>query len=219
MNQKINIAIDGPAGAGKSTVAKTVADKLNYLYIDTGAMYRALTYFALFRKVNLQIETQIAAIMDECTIQLDGTKVVLNGVDISLEIRTSEVTNSVPTVASYKIVRDKLLKMQQHLAELGGAVMDGRDIGTHVLPNAEVKVFLTASAQERARRRHEENILKGFSSDFNQIKEEIIKRDEMDTNRKEAPLKRASDAIEVDTTSMSIEEVVDKILSLAKERV
>lgn len=219
MVQRINIAIDGPAGAGKSTIAKLVAEKLNFIYIDTGAMYRGLTYFAMEQQVNLQNGEELGKRMDDCSIRLSNNQVFVNDKDVTNEIRSEKVTNNVSVVASHKAVRDKMLVMQQQLAELGGAVMDGRDIGTHVLPNAKVKIFLTASPDERARRRHEENLAKGYDSNYEMIKEDIIRRDQMDMNRSEAPLKKAEDAIEIDSTSLSIDEVVQQILSIVQERV
>lgn len=222
MNKQMNIAIDGPAGAGKSTVAKLVAESLNYLYIDTGAMYRALTYEALKRNVNIHESTPLTNLLNELTIHFEnrpnGQVIYVNGDDITDKIRTSSVTNNVSYVAQHKSVREEMVRRQQKLAEAGGTVMDGRDIGTHVLPNADIKIFLTASVNERARRRHEQNLANGQKSDLNILKEEIRKRDQLDSERKTAPLKKADDAIEIDSTSLSIEEVVQKILELVEER-
>lgn len=223
MNSNINIAIDGPAGAGKSTVAKKVADKLSFLYIDTGAMYRALTYFALSEGIDIHNGHQLKEGLDNCSIKLipsiSGTVVYVNGKDVTEAIRTNEVTQNVSIVASHKEVRAVMLEQQREMAKLGGVVLDGRDIGTHVLPDAEVKIFLTASVEERAKRRHEENVKKGYSSSLEKLIEEIKQRDELDSTREVAPLKKADDAIELDTTSMTINEVVDEILEVAKERV
>ena len=219
MKEKINIAIDGPAGAGKSTIAKLVADKLDYTYIDTGAMYRALTFYAIEKKIDLENGAQLGNIMDDISITLSSAKVFVNDEEVTDYIRTDAVTNNVSIVASHKAVRAKMLAMQQQLAKTGGAVMDGRDIGTHVLPNAEVKIFLTATPDERARRRHTENLAKGYDSNFEVLKEEIIRRDEMDMNRVEAPLKKAEDAIEIDSTSLSIEDVVEQIFVIVQERI
>lgn len=223
MTNKISIAIDGPAAAGKSTVAKIVAEKLSYIYIDTGAMYRALTYKAILNNSNLEDEHKLMKILDETIIELlpgkHGQFIFLDGKDVTNEIRTSEVTNSVSIVAKHKLVREEMVRRQQSFAINGGVVMDGRDIGTHVLPNAEVKIFLLASVEERAIRRHYENVQKGFSSDLEKLKEEISLRDKLDSEREVAPLKKSKDAVEIDTTALSIEQVVEKIMNLANERI
>ncbi|MFT9600001.1 (d)CMP kinase [Mesobacillus sp.] len=223
MNRRISIAIDGPAAAGKSTVAKIVAEKLTYIYIDTGAMYRALTYKALKKGASLDNEAELIEILNNTSIELmpgeSGQKVLLDGIEVTNEIRSAEVTNQVSYVAVHELVRKEMVKRQQQFAVDGGVVMDGRDIGTHVLPNAEVKVFLLASVEERAQRRHAENIEKGFPSDLEKLKEEIAARDKIDSEREVAPLKKADDAIEIDTTSLSITDVVDKIMDLALERI
>ncbi len=219
MKNKINIAIDGPAGAGKSTVAKLVAKKLGFVYIDTGAMYRAVTYKALGVGVNLENEQQLTKLLLTTKIDLTSTgNVFLDGENVSELIRSPEVTNAVSLVASHRKVRFEMLSSQQKMAVNGGTVMDGRDIGTAVLPNAEVKIFLLATVEERARRRYEENIAKGITTDFEQLKEEITLRDKRDSERETAPLKKAVDAIEIDTTKLSIAEVVSAILSIAAER-
>ncbi|RSD26481.1 (d)CMP kinase [Mesobacillus subterraneus] len=223
MTKRISIAIDGPAAAGKSTVAKILAEKLTYIYIDTGAMYRALTYKAINQGISLDDEADLLNILNETTIELmpgeAGQKVFLDGQEVTGEIRSAEVTNQVSFVAIHEQVRKEMVKRQQLFARNGGVVMDGRDIGTHVLPNAEVKVFLLASVEERAQRRHAENIQKGFPSDLEKLKEEIATRDKIDSEREVAPLKKAEDAVEIDTTSLSIEDVVGKILALALERI
>lgn len=223
MNKKISIAIDGPAAAGKSTVAKIVAKKLSYIYIDTGAMYRALTFKALQNEVDLEDEHNLYNLLMNTNIELrpseQGQLVFVDGRNVSMDIRTNEVTNNVSVVSMHKLVREELVKRQQQFASNGGVVMDGRDIGTHVLPKAEVKVFLLASVDERANRRHAENLQKGFESDLEQLKQEIALRDKMDSEREISPLKKAEDAIELDTTSLSIDEVVEKIMSLVRERI
>jgi cytidylate kinase len=222
MKKLISIAIDGPAGAGKSTVAKQVAEKLSFIYIDTGAMYRALTYKGLLIGADLNNGLLLEAVLRDTNIELvktnDGQAVYLDGKDVSEEIRSREVTNNVSFVARQKEVRIEMVKRQQLLAESGGVVMDGRDIGTHVMPDAELKVFLIASVEERARRRYEEISIKGITADFEQLKSEIALRDKRDSERETAPLRKAEDAIELDTTSMSIEEVVQSILQYAQER-
>ncbi|WP_043933585.1 (d)CMP kinase [Bacillus sp. EB01] len=223
METKISIAIDGPAAAGKSTVAKILAERLSYIYIDTGAMYRALTYKALKNGVDLENEESLIDMLLSSTIELfpseKGQLVFLDKEEVTADIRTSEVTNSVSIVSRHRKVREEMVRRQQQFAENGGVVMDGRDIGTHVLPNAEVKVFLLASVEERAARRHSENLLKGFESVLETLKREIAARDKLDSEREVAPLVKAADAVEIDTTSLSIEEVADSIMSLVKERV
>ncbi|MFE8695637.1 (d)CMP kinase [Cytobacillus sp. FJAT-53684] len=223
MTNKISIAIDGPAAAGKSTVAKIVAEKLSYIYIDTGAMYRALTYKAITNHCSLEDELELMKILNDTSMELLpgelGQLIYLDGQNVTNEIRSSEVTNSVSIVAKHKLVREEMVSRQQSFAKTGGVVMDGRDIGTHVLPEAEVKVFLLASVEERAVRRHNENIQKGFPSDLEKLIEEIALRDKLDSEREVAPLKKAEDAIEIDTTSLSIEQVVDEIMNLANERI
>ncbi|MGM0899921.1 MAG: (d)CMP kinase [Bacillota bacterium] len=223
MNKRISIAIDGPAAAGKSTVAKILAEGLEYIYIDTGAMYRALTYKAIKNQTDIKNEAALMEILNDSTIDLlpgqAGQIVLLDGTDVTNDIRTSEVTNNVSVVAAHEAVRIEMVKRQQRFAERGGVVMDGRDIGTHVLPNAEVKVFLLASVEERAQRRHAENIQKGYPSDLETLKQEIAQRDKFDSEREVAPLKKAKDAVEIDTTSLSIQQVVDQIMKLALERI
>jgi cytidylate kinase len=223
MKKKLSIAIDGPAAAGKSTVAKIVAEKLSYIYIDTGAMYRALTYKAIVNRINLEEEAPLLDTLLSSDIKLlpsdKGQLVYLDNQDITDEIRSAEVTNSVSYVAKHQAVREEMVRRQQAFAIGGGVVMDGRDIGTHVLPGAEVKVFLLASVDERAVRRHIENIQKGFSSDLDKLKMEIARRDKIDSEREIAPLKKAEDAIEINTTSLTIPNVVEKIMVLVQERI
>jgi CMP/dCMP kinase len=223
MTKNISIAIDGPAAAGKSTVAKIVAEKFSYIYIDTGAMYRAITYKAQIANINLEDEGALFQLLINTKIELfpgdNGQLVYIDGKDVTNEIRSSDVTNYVSIVAKHKLIREEMVKRQQEFAVNGGVVMDGRDIGTFVLPNAEVKVFLLASVEERAQRRHLENIQKGYPSDLEKLKEEIAIRDKIDSEREIAPLRKAKDAIEIDTTSLSIHDVVDKIVNLAVERI
>ncbi|MGG1631270.1 (d)CMP kinase [Rossellomorea sp. NRS-1567] len=220
--KKLRIAIDGPAAAGKSTVAKIVAGKLSYLYIDTGAMYRSLTYKALKLNIDLHDENGLKELLAHTKITLeptdDGQIVYVDGEDVTDEIRQAAVTNSVSHVAVHSQVREEMVNRQQQLAKQGAVVMDGRDIGTHVIPDAEIKVFLLASVDERAQRRHEENISKGFPSDLEQLKVEIARRDKIDSEREVAPLKKADDATEIDTTSLSIPEVVDQIMLLVERK-
>ncbi|MFJ8527129.1 (d)CMP kinase [Bacillus sp. NPDC094106] len=221
MDKRISIAIDGPAAAGKSTVAKVVAKELSYVYIDTGAMYRTLTYAALEQNVDIENEEKLMDVLKNVHIEFqqgENTQLVfLNGQDVSEVIRTPDVTNRVSIVAKHRLVREEMVRRQQGLAAKGGVVMDGRDIGTHVLPNAEVKIFMLASVEERAGRRHLENMKKGFASSLEQLKKEIAQRDKLDSEREVSPLKKADDALELDTTSLSIEEVVQKIMNIVSE--
>lgn len=220
--KKINIAIDGPAGAGKSTVAKRVADMLGYVYIDTGAMYRALTWKVLEESVELHSDSDVAKLLQSLDIQLspniNGQKVFVNEVDVTREIRERRVTNQVSYVASHSQVRGVMLQIQRQLAQDRGVVMDGRDIGTHVLPDAEIKLFLSASIDVRAQRRYTELKEKGQEQPLNELKEEIRLRDERDSTREAAPLKKAVDAIQIDTTAMSIDEVVMSIINIANQK-
>lgn len=223
MNKQISVAIDGPAAAGKSTVAKIIAEKLSYIYVDTGAMYRALTHKAQNLGIDLQNEAKLIQLLQETDLQLKpsqkGQLVFVDGQDVTEAIRSSEVTNAVSITAKHRKVREDMVSRQRRIAEGRGVVMDGRDIGTHVLPNAEVKIFLRASVDERAKRRYEENTAKGFESNLETLKQEIAARDKLDSEREVAPLKKADDAIEIDTTSLTIEQVVDKIISLVNERI
>lgn len=211
-----NIAIDGPAGAGKSTIAKMVAKKLGFVYVDTGAMYRAIALYMLRNEV--EKEEQVAkevANADVKIVYANGEQqVLLNGENVSSYIRTEEVGNMASLVAKTEAVRAKLLELQRSLASTEDVIMDGRDIGTHVLPNAEVKIYLTASSGERASRRYKELCEKGVSCDLQEIEKDIIARDEQDMNRKIAPLKQAEDAKLIDSSHMTIEQVVEKIVRI-----
>nr|MDF9458741.1 (d)CMP kinase [Bacillus pumilus] len=222
MKKKLSIAIDGPVVAGKSTVAKIVAAKKSYIYIDTGAMYRAITLAALNHGVDLEDETALDALLKKTVIDLvstdEGQKVHLDNTDVTEDIRTDRVSNQVSVVAKHRAVREEMVRRREELGQKGGVVMDGRDIGTHVLPDAEVKIFLLASVEERAKRRFEENQKKGYDVNYDQLIEEIARRDKLDSEREVSPLKKADDAIEIDTTSLSIQEVAGKILD-ATDRV
>ena len=223
MEKKLCIAIDGPAAAGKSTVAKIVARKKSYIYIDTGAMYRAITYLALEKGVDLNDEAALTALLKESAIDLTVSpegeqKDYIAGEDVTEAIRTDSVSNQVSIVAKYAGIREEMTKRQQQLAEKGGVVMDGRDIGTHVLPNAEVKIFLLASVEERAKRRFEENVKKGYNVNYETLAEEIRRRDKLDSEREISPLKKADDALEIDTTSLTIDEVAEKILQIVDKK-
>ncbi len=217
-NEIIRIAIDGPAAAGKSTVAKLIADKLNYVYIDTGAMYRAFTLKVIEQNIELNDEERIKELLTHTKVSFKATDngqiVYLDDVDVTKKIRTAEVSQSVSHLAQLGEVRKDLVVRQKKLAENHSVVMDGRDIGTTVLPDAEIKVFLIASVDERAERRHAENLKNGFSSHLEELKEEIRERDTRDETRKESPLVKAEDAVSIDTTSLEIEEVVEEIIKL-----
>ena len=212
----IQIAIDGPASSGKSTVAKIIAKDLGYTYLDTGAMYRAATYIALQHQISPEEASQVLDLLDQYPISFgrseDGQQLVYVGdVDVSHPIRENTVTNAVSSFAAVPAVREKLVALQQEIAQQGGIVMDGRDIGTVVLPKAELKIFLVASVDERAERRYKENLAKGIETDLETLKEEIAARDYKDSDRATSQLKQAEDAIYLDTTGLSIQEVVDKI--------
>ena len=203
------IAVDGPAGAGKSTVSKIVAAKLGYTYIDTGAMYRAVAL-----KSSRSCE-DLVDIIENTEIELDDrARVFLDGVEVTKEIRTPEISKLASDVSKFPFVRKKLTELQRKMATRGAVIMDGRDIGTQVLPNADLKIFLTASIDERARRRFEELQAKGQEVNFDAIKKEIALRDKQDSEREIAPLKQAEDAILIDSTNLTIDEVAVKILTL-----
>lgn len=219
MSKKLIIAIDGPAGSGKSTTAKLVAKRLNYLYIDTGAMYRAVTLFVL--RNNLMGKTnEIIELANSLKIVLsfiDGeTNITVNGEDVSKEIRSFEVNSNVSEISCIEGVRKILVKKQQEMGKNGGVVMEGRDIATVVFPNADVKIFLTAGIDERAKRRAKEFSEKGTDVPIDKVKENLKNRDFIDSNREASPLKKALDSIEVDTSNTTIEEQVDKILDQVK---
>ena len=210
------IAVDGPAGAGKSTVSKIVAAKLGFTYIDTGAMYRAVG-LKLLQSGKPLTEKILIEIVDEIEIKLDeSAKVFLDGVDVTKEIRTPEVSKLASDVSKYGFVRKKLTELQREMATAGSVIMDGRDIGTQVLPNADIKIFLTASLHERARRRFEELKAKSQVVTFDAVENEIAARDKQDSEREIAPLAKADDAILIDSTNMTVDNVVEKILELAK---
>ena len=216
----IQIAIDGPASSGKSTVAKIIAKDFGYTYLDTGAMYRAATYIALQHQINPEESSQLLDLLDQYPISFgrseDGEQLVYVGdVDVSHPIRENTVTNAVSAFAAVPAIREKLVALQQEIAQQGGIVMDGRDIGTVVLPKAELKIFLVASVDERAERRYKENLSKGIETDLETLKEEIAARDYKDSHRETSPLKQAEDAIYLDTTGLTILEVVEKIKSEA----
>ncbi len=213
------VAIDGPAGAGKSTVAKTLAKKLDFIYVDTGAMYRAVTLAALRKGIDLKDHDCLTRLALDVSVALlpdgnGGLKVLLNGEDVSEDIRSQEVSKNVSLVAMAPGVRKRLVELQRAMAARGGVVMEGRDIGTVVLPDAPVKIFLTASHVERAKRRREELAAKGNLIDQEQMEKEILIRDQIDSTREADPLTQAEDAVIIDSTSFSVKEVVDMIMAL-----
>lgn len=218
----INIAIDGPAGAGKSTVARKVAEKLGerYTYVDTGALYRGITYMSIRMNKDIHNEDEVLSVFHSMQMEFDNSQqLIINGKVINDEIRTPEVSRSVSIVASFPSVRRELLKFLRKLAEKGGVVMDGRDIGEFVLPNADVKIFLTASIDVRANRRAIELQEKNYEVNIETLKGEIALRDKRDSEREESPLVQAKDAILIDTTELSIVEVIDKIVKICNDTI
>lgn len=221
--KKIAIAIDGPAGAGKSSISKVVANKLGYLYIDTGAMYRGVTWAVLDSHVDVNNQKEIEALLPSLDLTLEPTasacKVFVKGQDVTNLIRQQQINENVSTIASYKGVREYLVERQQAMAAVGGVILDGRDIGSVVLPNAELKIYLTASVDARAKRRWLE--VQGTSNEqpLEDIKKNVESRDEMDKNRDESPLVCVEDAIVVDSSNMTFEETVEHILHLVQERI
>ncbi|PID16650.1 cytidylate kinase [Sporosarcina sp. P34] len=222
MTAGMRIAIDGPAAAGKSTIAKLVAKKLGYTYIDTGAMYRAITYKVLQNNIDLHNEEDISKLIAQTEIELQPDehvqKVLLDGIEVTDAIRSHEVTTNVSAIAALTTVRELLVAKQQSLAAESSVVMDGRDIGTAVLPEAELKIFMTASVEERAQRRLLEEQKRGMKSDYETLKREISERDQADSEREISPLKKAEDAITIDTTGKTIEEVTNSIVECAEKR-
>lgn len=220
---RLSVAIDGPAGAGKSTVARRVAAELGLTYVDTGAMYRAITWKILRDNENPEDEILASRLARDTDLRLTagkgGVDVWVDGEKVTEAIRTPEVTSQVSRIAGHVGVRKGLTDKQRAMARQGGVVMDGRDIGTQVMPDADVKVFLTASIEERAQRRYQELMQKGFEVDPEQLREEIRNRDEKDRNREHSPFRPAEDAVHLDTTGLSIDEVVQSILTLCQSRV
>ncbi len=217
-----NVAIDGPAGAGKSTIAKSVAADMGFIYVDTGAMYRAIALYLIRNGITADDNAQISARCKEAQVSIqyvDGKQVVLlNGEDVNPYIRTEEVGGMASASSTNPDVRAQLLDLQRDLAAKNDVIMDGRDIGTNILPNAQVKIYLTASIEVRAKRRYNELIAKGMDCDLKEIEKDIAERDERDMNREIAPLKQAEDAIFLDTSDMSIEEVKNAIIELIRAK-
>ena len=217
----MNIAIDGPAGAGKSTIAKRLAKKLGFIYVDTGAMYRAMAYYFLQHNIDAKDENAIAAACPDVDVTITyengEQQVLLNGENVNGVIRNEEVGNMASSTSVYPVVRKKLVELQRQLAKSADVILDGRDIGTCVLPDAQVKIYLTASSATRAKRRYDELTEKGVSCDLAEIEKDIIDRDYRDMHRETSPLRQAEDAVLVDSSEMNIDEVVDAIYQVYSE--
>ena len=223
MAKTISIAIDGPGGAGKSTIAKRLAKELSFYYVDTGAIYRTVAYFLDLLGVSPKDVDGVSRYIDELTIDIeydeDGLQhMIMNGMDVSNDIRTPDISMKASDVSAHAVVRDMLLDMQRDVAKKHNVIMDGRDIGTVVLPRAQVKIFLTASAEVRAQRRFQELQAKGKKDTFDQVLKELQKRDYQDSHREIAPLKQAKDAVVVDTSALDIDGVVDAIRNIVREK-
>ncbi|AEV68456.1 (d)CMP kinase [Acetivibrio clariflavus] len=222
-SKRVSIAIDGPAGAGKSTIAKMISKKLKIVYLDTGAMYRAVALKAIRQNIDTRDEEKLSKLVKDINIEVrhidEEQRIYLDGEDVTNLIRTPEVSIGASNVAVVPEVRLKMVEIQREIASKCSVVMDGRDIGTYVLPNATLKIFLTASIEERAKRRYNEQLLKGITDvSLEDVKNDILYRDKNDSSRAFAPLAKAEDAVELDTTNMSIEEVVNKILGLIEDQ-
>lgn len=214
--EKFIIAVDGPAGSGKSTISKIVAKKLGFTYLDTGAMYRMVTYAVLKNGINLENENELIKLLNEIKLDIEKDKFYLDREDVSDVIRKEEVTNNVSKVAAIKLVREKLVYMQRDISNGKKVILDGRDIGTVVFPQAELKIFLVASPEERAKRRVKEFLEKGIDTNYEKVLEEIKERDHMDSTRKESPLTQAEDAVLIDTSFMNIDQVSEEIIKLVE---
>ncbi len=218
MKKNISVAIDGPSAAGKSTIAKMVAKKENFIYIDTGAMYRCVAYYCLTQKIDLNDEKAVEQAIEHIQIRLTpDNKVYLNDEDVSNQIRQDQVSLGASCVSKYQAVRSFLVDEQRKMAKAGNVILDGRDIGTVVLPNADLKIYQIASVETRAKRRYLENLERGLDADLETIKKEIEERDYQDTHREISPLKKAENAIELDTSSLTLEEVVEQVLTLIQK--
>ncbi len=215
---KKRVAIDGPAGSGKSSISKIVSKKLGFTHLDTGAMYRALTLFGIREGFDFENDDDYKKLIDNAKIDQKEEKTYLNGVDVSSEIRTSIVTNNTYHTAKNGYVREHLKLLQREIASQGNIILDGRDIGTNVLPDAEVKIYLTASIEERANRRYQENVKNGIDTPLEELVEEIKQRDYSDENREHAPLKKAEDAIILDTSNLSFEEVINNVVKIIESK-
>ena len=224
MSKTYSIAIDGPAGAGKSTIARRLAKELGYYYVDTGAIYRTVAYFMDLLGVSPKDVDGVERYIDELTIQIEYDEegvqhMLMNGMDVSNDIRTQDISQKASLVSAHSVVREVLLDMQRDVAKAHNVIMDGRDIGTVVLPKADVKIFLTATPEVRAKRRTEELLAKGQKANYDQILKEIQQRDYQDTHREIAPLKMAKDSVKVDTSELNIDQVVETIRAIVNEKV
>ena len=224
MEKKYSIAIDGPAGAGKSTIAKALAKELGYHYVDTGAIYRTVAYFLDLLGISPKDADGVERYIDELTVNIEYDEagrqhMIMNGMDVTDEIRTQDISQKASLVSAHKVVRDMLLDMQRDVAKQHNVIMDGRDIGTVVLPRATVKIFLTASAEVRAQRRTEELLAKGQKADYEQTLKDIKQRDHQDMNRPVAPLKQAKDAILLDTSNLDIDGVIAEMKRIIGEKI
>ena len=224
MAKTYSIAIDGPAGAGKSTIARRLAKELGYHYVDTGAIYRTVAYFMDLLGVSPKDVDGVERYIDELTVEIEYNqkgeqRMLMNGMDVTDDIRSQDISQKGSLVSAHAVVRDVLLDMQRDVAKKHNVIMDGRDIGTVVLPRAKVKIFLTASVEVRAKRRYDELVAKGTKADLNKIQEEIRQRDHQDITRPIAPLKQAKDAVLVDTSNMTIDEVITTLQRIIKEKI
>ena len=217
---KINIAIDGPSAAGKSTIADLLAKKFQLMHLDTGAMYRCCAFAAVKQGISLSDEAALSDMVKHLDIRFDDNKQVYIGdKNVSVEIRSNDISMAASKVSAFAGVRRALVAMQQEIAEEKGYILDGRDIGTVVLPDADVKIYMVASVEARAKRRFDEYAQKGISADYDTIYQDIVQRDYQDTHRKESPLKQAEDAVLLDTTGLNLEQSCDRLLSLVKEKI
>ena len=217
MSSAINIAFDGPSGVGKSTIADRVAESLHMVHLDTGAMYRCVAYYLVSHQIDLSDSQALDQALDSIHISFQGKQVFLNDVDVSKEIRTNEISMFTSKVATNPSVRKKMVALQQEVAKDKGYILDGRDICTVVLPDAEVKIYMDASAKARAERRYKEYISQGIQADYETIYQDIVARDYQDSHREISPLVQAKDAIRIDTSNLTIDEVVKEVLELVRK--
>ncbi|MGL4972836.1 MAG: (d)CMP kinase [Culicoidibacterales bacterium] len=218
MSKELIVAIDGPAASGKGTLAKELAEYFGYIYVDTGSMYRAVTYKALQQQLDVNDEASVMNMLDTTTITMTPDhKTLLDGVDVSAIIRSNNVSENVSYIAIHPLVREKLVDLQRKIASEGGAVLDGRDIGTVVLPNADVKIYLTASVEARAMRRQLDNQQRGIESNFEQVRDNLALRDQIDSTREVAPLKQAADAVLLDSTELTIPQTYEAAIAIIEQ--